>query len=649
MEKRGISVFCVAVFSIALMTLAGKGGINHGDVQEENVVSKMQSIAEETEAAETEEQGSVFDEYQALDTNLFENEFLNSDVEKKMKERADEYAKEVQEEFSPAVCEDGSFPEELVVKLEEIWYRRGTDRVFLEILSDEPGELGTQNFRVMDNDGLNRLFPKANLVGGGEPPDKYEWISRFYDIPENTGMLWHIQLLPGKDTYVFRYHETRLQKSRIRLAERIGDEFVTLCEFSPTPSESMSSLGGIQYKDEFYYIVQDKNINVQASDELIIYRLGYDMPRDCMRILYRPKEYVWKEDPSDTDCPEIQPLMESGYMAQVMQDFSTGRYLHEGSWEEGAEVYCGDEKPAFEGESAGKADIVYEMDFTNSGIPVYLQKKLEFPIAGGGAHKKNLGVDFFFYDTEGHSFQKLEELSIPEVSSGDGPKFWDACLVQMWFKRVDEKVYVFRVYNLFDYNYMMSVALMDGETVRPLKRYFLLPRKEFAVREKKAVYQGERVVQGDRYFKVTYVGDFKYDYALYDREGKIIKEGEGQQPLIEYIDDTTIMLETSGEAGERYTVYYDTESGRLSETYVNSLTEGYGKVVYMDEQGEEQVLVVRNMFDRDYYEEFSLDFEPEPVTATYVFISRAGDKVCFNYRVGESEWEEYHIFELNVD
>lgn len=467
MVKRGIRIVVVIILAIALMTLAGRGGMSRGDVQEENTGSKMQSIAEETEEAEQE---SVFEQDQALYTNLLGSEFLNSAEEEAMISQAQVYAEEVKERFVPEFCEKSGFPEDLVVKLEEILYHSGSDGIFDALLSDESEELGAQDFRVLDVDELERLFPKAAPLMGQYADDNYLKISECYDIPENTHLIERIQLLPGKDIYVINYFDIGIRKNRIRLTERIGDEFVTLYEFEFP--ETSSAFGVMQYENEFYYVAHDNDREVREDDKIIIYRLEYDSLGDGMSIQYKQTQYIWKECPFDTDGTEIQPFLEDGYMDKVMQDFSTGKYLYEGGRADITEIYYGDEEWAFEWTSKDNTYQIYKMEITGSSTPLYMCKEMHLT-ENSELERKYLEVNFFYFDMKSAFFRQQEGLSIPKVDAGVP----GACLIQMWFKEMEGKVYIFRIYNLSDYNYMMSIVLADGSTVRPLKRYFLLPRK----------------------------------------------------------------------------------------------------------------------------------------------------------------------------
>lgn len=653
MKKRWLRIFSMTVFIGALMIQAGRDEKVYESIPEETVSLEGQNVEGETEETEQE---YGFEGYQALDVDLFGDEFLDQVIV----DRAAEDIGEGEEGFVPVVSEDSSFPEGLIVKVEEVLHQvkdpfssagwtidiEMTEEVRSRIQGEYVSgamytEFGLQDFRLTtDLEELDRLFPKAAPVyykydGETSFRDTYEWIGRYYDIPEDISLVHRMELLPGKENYLFESYRVGVQRNRIRLTERIGDEFRTIYEFD---IPFTLTTGVIQYEDKFYFITVDEDINVEADCGVTIYSLNYDTPGDSMRILYQPEEYA--AESYDTDSDELKPLIKSGYMDKVLQDFSSGKYLHEGNRKDGAEIYYGDEERAFEGESKGRVYELYRMDIANCGCPVYLYKDMYLPQEDDG--RKELGVYFFYFDKEKMNFQKLEELSIPiwsgYVQVGD--------LVQMWFKEIEGKVYTFRVYNLGYYNYLMDIALVDGDKVTSVGTYFLWPRKQFVLEER---HPEKNVVQRDRYFKITYEEDSKYHYVLYDRKGNVLKEGEEKkQPLIMYIDEETILLEVYGEKGEWYTVYYDIEHDRLSETYLDTLATGQGKTAYLKRQGEDMVVAVKNIFDGDYYEEFLLDRDTENITFKSTgYIKR--DTLYIDY--GDNEWGGTGTmgFDLHVD
>lgn len=621
--RKTLRILSIAVFASALLFFVARD-------RQDNVVRLGE--LELLEGRGGIKQEYAFEQYQRIDLNLFGSGFLSQEIV----DRAAEDLVGGKDGFAPVVLENSSFPEGLVVKMEEILYRIREGSVLRAVWEELDLE-----FRLTDTEELNRLFPKASTIyGGATLRDSYDLISRYYDIPEGIVVMYHMELLPGKDNYLFEVGIKRFPRYKMRMTERIGDKFLTVCEFDLPEKESVC--GVIRYGDKFYLIAGENGVNAGEERGYTIYRLGYGSPGDSISIRspFQSEEYAVES--YDADSAEIQAFTENGYIDKVLQDFSSGKYLHEGNREDGAKIYYGDEEFAFDWVSEGITYKIYRMDVANCGCPVYLCKDMYLPKEDMDV-VKNLGVDFFYFDTEKFFFRKLEELSIPQQAADYGEVGY---LVQMWFKEMEGKVYTFRVYNLSHYNYLMDIALVEGDKVTSIGTYFLWAKNKFALEEKQALYPEENVVQGEEHFKVTYEGDFKYHYMLYGRDGNVLKEGEGEQPRITYIDEETIVLEEYGEGKERHTVYYDIVDDRLSETYLNPVAAGYGKVAYLKGQGEDAAVVVRKMFDAEYYKEFPLGFEAESLD--FAFFPRK-DRLHMYYNSKETGKEESQKFELDVN
>ena len=159
--------------------------------------------------------------------------------------------------------------------------------------------------------------------------------------------------------------------------------------------------------------------------------------------------------------------------------------------------------------------------------------------------------------------------------------------------------------------------------------------------------EGE-IIQKDEHFKVLYKGNFEYYYAICDSDGKIVKEGEGKQPVIDYIDSTTIRLGISAGTSVLCTTYYDTKNNRLSEVYISPVAAKYGRVAFLDYRGKDEVLIVKNIFDEDFYEEFFLDFSS---MVTPVNNAEFLDKntLYISYLSGEEHEEKDQKLKLRVN
>ena len=69
----------------------------------------------------------------------------------------------------------------------------------------------------------------------------------------------------------------------------------------------------------------------------------------------------------------------------------------------------------------------------------------------------------------------------------------------------------------------------------------------------------EKILRKDPYFIVMDVGEYEYYYAIYNSDGKLVKEGNTYQwpPVVTYIDGDTIEIHTSAGTGVFFCAYYD--------------------------------------------------------------------------------------------
>ena len=49
-------------------------------------------------------------------------------------------------------------------------------------------------------------------------------------------------------------------------------------------------------------------------------------------------------------------------------------------------------------------------------------------------------------------------------------------LVQIWFKKIANKVFTFRIYHISDYNYMLDVSLIEGNNVIQIRNDIISPQ-----------------------------------------------------------------------------------------------------------------------------------------------------------------------------
>lgn len=56
-------------------------------------------------------------------------------------------------------------------------------------------------------------------------------------------------------------------------------------------------------------------------------------------------------------------------------------------------------------------------------------------------------------------------------------------LVQMWFKKIEGKVYTLCLYHTFDYNYVLSTYLLEGDSVEQVRTDIISPQRQFFLTE----------------------------------------------------------------------------------------------------------------------------------------------------------------------
>ncbi len=157
----------------------------------------------------------------------------------------------------------------------------------------------------------------------------------------------------------------------------------------------------------------------------------------------------------------------------------------------------------------------------------------------------------------------------------------------------------------------------------------------------------EEIIQEDKHFKVLYKGNYEYYYAIYNTDGRIVQEGEGKQPGIWYINGNIIRVGINAGTNTLCTTYYDTKNDRLSEVYISPVAVKYGRVAYVSFRQKDAFLVVKNIFDEDYYQEFYLDFS-FGVSLVYdaEFLDR--NTLLIYYKSGEEYEKKLRILKLDA-
>jgi len=56
-------------------------------------------------------------------------------------------------------------------------------------------------------------------------------------------------------------------------------------------------------------------------------------------------------------------------------------------------------------------------------------------------------------------------------------------LVQIWFKKIDGKVFTFILHHISDYNYMLNVMLIEEGVITIVRTDIISPQREFVLTE----------------------------------------------------------------------------------------------------------------------------------------------------------------------
>lgn len=386
------------------------------------------------------------------------------------------FAEEIKEEFAPTEQTPEKFPQALTVMLEKALYHsdsaetRGEDSVYEQTIDT----MGANRY-ILDLEDLYVHFPKI-----ADYREQIQWkdeaiahICQFYEIPLNCCNCFYIPATDGKDYYVFTAWQGGSNGAFfVCLTERVGDDFVWINKFE-TQNEGDGRV--IQYEDEFYYIFWQYNYNLKVYDALKIHRLKDNPEEETMVIRYLPKQYIWK--PSCLASPYLTNTDADNeidaYIAQVKDEITSEQYLDRGTSRYAADVYYGEEEMVVFTLGAYEK-TVYKMDIANCGEPVYLWKSMFEPSSIHAA--AHLRTKFFLYDAQTASERELDRLGQYDLQIG-------IRLVQMWFQKIDGKVYTFRMYHVSGYNYMLNVMLLEQDKATQVKAYLLSPQREFVVTE----------------------------------------------------------------------------------------------------------------------------------------------------------------------
>lgn len=478
MEKRRIRVLGVMVFIGIMWIHAGRGFVpgeeesqNVGKVQfqgteivsDADITGGTESLGNTEAIQEMETEYELpYNDFQFLREALSDKEFYEMGWELVTRGICD-YSEEVKGEFVPEVPDNCSYPEELVVMMEEIFYQCANTQLRMENYDERLKELGADEF-VVGLEEVYQLFPKVSdhREEIENVYDAYEWVVRLYieeewDTLQHCLVIFHFCPAKGQDNYIFLYMQEGTGKFIYPyFMQRNGDSFTEI-ETVSLPSDGEAKI--MQYGENFYYVSPERNECLDDFDGIRIYNLADDLWKKCLIIRYLPEEYVWSDLYRFRDMDDKAQEEMDLYLEKIKEEFASGNYLGNG-----IRVYCGDERNGvpitIQAPGLQEGCMAYPVDAANCGEPVYVWKDL------GHWEFDYLDVSFFRNPSE-------------KIFSAD----YSSALVQMWFKEICGKTYTFRVFHISDYNYIFNVLLLEDGKPTVVRTAMIAPRRKFVVKE----------------------------------------------------------------------------------------------------------------------------------------------------------------------
>lgn len=413
--------------------------------------------------------------YEVLNKAILDVNFLES-TENIIKEDAIyEYSEEVKGNFTAVlnINNENIFPTELIDMLEEALYDScnynsekllmmdSVDNSYFETIKT----LGSDKFRLSLED-LYRLFPEI-----------YKYKDKFESKYDAYKFLWgsdscidmfHINILK-EDNYIFVYKSGGSNGAvSVALTKLVNNKFVILSEFE-TQNSGFGEI--IQYKDYFYYIFLQYNYNLKNYDSIKLHKLGLNTDTETMLIRYLPEKYIWK------NIYNIKTDFNSNlaeYIDNIKDSITSDKYLENGLVKD-ISIYCGDEIEDTDFILADDYNQYHKIDFANLGVPVYIRKSSHIP--SDYRSTWHLKAKFYIYDSQNNSAIELNNLELGKYL----PQGME--LVQLWFKKINDKIFTFRIYHISDYNYMLNVILIEGDKITQIRTDIFSPQRAFKLAE----------------------------------------------------------------------------------------------------------------------------------------------------------------------
>lgn len=403
--------------------------------------------------------------YQTLSKINLENSLENMGLSNK---EVDQYSKEVLGDFVPKAYLGNIFSPELIIMFEKVLYdykyskstwgiRESYEAVLQKLKADK--------FRATLEDVyivFPELEPYKNVIKTTE--EAYQLIKE----PRECKDIFRISMKPDDNYFLIKYQSGGSNGAySVQFVKMENEHRIIVSEFEQQNDDGYV----IQYDNNYYYVSIERNYELKTSDGFRIHRIESKEKMDNILIRFLPKEYSWK-------TIHNRQTEYSNYLNQYIEEIKddiTSKYINNDGTESTSLLY-GDESKKTEIISWQGKDIeCCIMDFANLGVPVYISKYLYFPSNGLTMH---IIANFYIVNAQTKSVVMLDNLT-----QDDRPP--NLKLIQMWFKKIDNKVFTFQIYNISSYNYVLNTVLIEGNKITEIRTDLFSPQKQFDLDEGK--------------------------------------------------------------------------------------------------------------------------------------------------------------------
>ncbi|HEY9058896.1 MAG TPA: hypothetical protein VIO64_00100 [Pseudobacteroides sp.] len=384
------------------------------------------------------------------DTNFVKIDYKDSDNEKAFPEDIDKRTKrlaaKVQGGFAAVNYKDKNIPNSLIILLEKALFNKNFDKL----------NLGTSSFEINKDDFYNK-FGRYTYYDSKKDFDRYEIHIYKYSLDKNT---YYLMVANSGGSARFVY---------IHLYKETDGELKVLDDWTSLDLNARV----IKYNGKLYFIESSYNYYSKYTDTIYIYRLVPDKIKDFVAIEFKPNKFEW-EEVFNNHQPYEKNI--TSYVASIKDDLMSKSPI-----DDNIQVYLGDEKNKIDADkklrlkSVGRDHDYYEIDFNNDGEPEYFERHFWFPSNYTTLHLIN----------NIYKFTNNRTVSIDGDFSRE-----NSTLIQLWFKKIQGKVFTFRLFLNSGYNYFLNVSLVEDTNVTQIQSYLIAPKNKFNISAKNAKFQG---------------------------------------------------------------------------------------------------------------------------------------------------------------